>query len=187
MTGAEAERELRKQRREAVRRAGASTAALEADLWFEVLQYCEDIPDDSAVVAEFGAAIEAITGIRTVSKQRTIVSAARKTKGTRLHLATFAGWGDEAERKLSRFTAETIAEDQAYRAVMAKQGAKSAITPREPSLELSIRDAIVMDARGKTAEDRLKNANAALLVEGFDQIGRSTFYDIRKKFRGSAF
>lgn len=186
MTGAEAERELRKQQRERQRRNGPSTAALEADLWFDVVRHCEGL-SARAVVAEFGAAITAITGIRAASKQRAIVNAARKTKGGRLVLSTFAGWGDEAERKLSRFTAETIAEDQAYRAAMARQGAKSAITPREPSLELSIRDAIVMDARGKTAEDRLKNANAALLVEGFDPIGRSTFYDIRKKFRGSAF
>ena len=70
---------------------------------------------------------------------------------------------------------------------MAEQGAKSAGAPREPSLETSIRDAIVMDAAGNTAAERLAHANAALIEAGFDPIKKSRFYEIQKSSQGMRF
>ena len=39
MTGAEAERELRKQENERAKRKGPSTAMLEAEVWFYIVQH----------------------------------------------------------------------------------------------------------------------------------------------------
>jgi hypothetical protein len=186
MTGARAERELRRQQREAAHRSGPSTAALEAELWFSVVQHCEGM-SDRAIVAEFGTAIEGLTGIKAQSKQRGIVSAARKTKGNRLWLTTAGGFGDEADRQMQQIAQDAQREADAYRATMAEQGAKSAGAPREPSLETSIRDAIVMDAAGNTAAERLAHANAALIEAGFDPIKKSRFYEIQKSSRGMRF
>lgn len=187
MTGARAERELRRQQREAAHRSGPSTAALEAELWFSVVQHCEGM-SDRAIVDEFGVAIEALTGIKAQSKQRSIVSAARKTKGNRLWLTTAGGFGDEAERQMQQIAQDAQREADAHRAALAKQGAKSAGAPREPSFENSLRDAIAMEsATGYTAAERLAHANAALIEAGFEPIKKSRFYEIQKKFAGNAF
>jgi len=187
MTGAEAEREVRRQQREAARRSGPSTAVLEAELWFSVVQHCEGVSARS-IVAEFGVAIEALTGIKAESKQRSIVEAARKTKGNRLWLTTAGGFGDEAERQMQQIAQDAQREADEHRTALAEQGAKSAGTPRELSFENNLRDAIVMEsATGYTAAERLTNANAALIEAGFYPIKKSRFYEIQKSLQEMRF
>ena len=183
MTGAEAEREVRRQQREAARRSGPSTALLEAELWFSVLQHCQEM-SASAVAAKFGDAIGTITGVKAERKQRALISAARKTKGNRLWLTTAGGFGDEAEQQMRAIAVEAQAEaDEEYarRVKISKQG--GGFTEAHATA-LELREAIVAEtATGVNTQERLKTANAALIEAGFAPISRRSFYRMQKKMR----
>ena len=181
MTGAEAERELRKQLREAAHRSGPSTAALEAEVWFSVVQHCEGM-SDRAVVAEFGVAIEALTGIKAASKQRSIVSAARKTKGNRLWLTTAGGFGDEAERQMQQIAQDAQREADAEHARHIAQSQQGGGYTEAHAIAKRMRDAILIEAAtGANPGERLKNANAALSEAGFPEVSESTLYRAQRK------
>lgn len=181
MTGARAERELRRQQNEAARRSGPSTAALEAELWFSVVQHCEGM-SDRAIVAEFGVAIEALTGIKAQSKQRSIVSAARKTKGNRLWLTTAGGFGDEAERQMQRIAQDAQREADAEHARHIAQSKQGGGYTEAHAIAGGMRDAILMEAAtGANTSERLKNANAALTEAGFPEVSESTLYRVQRK------
>ena len=64
MTGADIEREVRKQQAERARRNGPSTAVLEAEVWFNIVQHHPEM-SVRAIVAAYSAEIEALTGIAT--------------------------------------------------------------------------------------------------------------------------
>ena len=172
--GQDIEREVRKQAQERARRQGGpSTAALEADLWFEVLQHCEDL-SVAAVVREFGPLIELLTGIVSYSKQRQIVSAALANKGNRLFLGSWGGFSDEAERG----AAQALAEAQDEYAAEIDRGQFAASTggiAKARGSETHLRDVIVRDAAtSESASQRLEQANTALSDAGFPSISART-------------
>ncbi len=175
--GQDVEREVRRQVRERARRGGPSTAALEADLWFEILQHCEDM-SVSAVVREFGPLVELLTGISSELKQREIVSAARKSKGSRLFLGSWGGFGDAAERGLAQAVAEAQEEYAAeHEAKLSRlEGAEYTGLSDE---ELYARRRFVLSAVGKNAAERLKAVNAALAGAGYKPISRREYFRLK--------
>ena len=187
MTGAEAEREMRKQEDERAIRKGPSTAMLEAEVWYYIVQHH---PDMSArgIVRIYSAEIEALTGIAAQSKQRDLVSAAKKS--LRVHIGAWGGFGDEADIQFAQALTEAQAEYAKHKRALSQQGKAGGGAGRtdETKLGLTLRDALAIEnANGVIAEDRLESANAALIEAGFKPISLRTLYRIKEESRGRAF
>lgn len=186
--GADIEREVRKQQAERARRGGGpSTALLEADVWFNIVQHHPEM-SVRAIVTDYSDDIEALTGVTSQSKQRALVSAAKK--GLRVKLASFGGFGDEADIQFAQALTEAQDEYARHRGALSQQGKAGGGSGRtdETKLAKSLRDRIVVDnARGASPGDRLETANTALIGDGFKQISRRTLFRIEKKQRRRAF
>lgn len=172
--GQDIEREVRKQTQERARRQGGpSTAMLEADLWFEILQHCEGM-SASAVVRDFSPLIELLTGISNERSQRKIVSSARETKGSRLFLGSWGGFGDAAERGLAQALAEAQEEYAAEKDRQLSMASNGGFSKARDS-KTRLRDTIVRHAASSnSAQQRLEQANASLAKNGFPSISART-------------
>ena len=187
MTGAEVERELRKQEDERAKRKGPSTAMLEAEVWFYIVQHHPDM-SARAIVKIYSAEIEAMTGIAAQGRQRDLVSAAKKS--LRVHLGAWGGFGDEADIQFAKALTEAQAEYAKHKRALSQQGKAGGGAGRtdETKLGLTLRDALVIEnANGATAKYRLESANAALIEAGFKPISLRTLFRIQEKSRDRAF
>jgi hypothetical protein len=188
MTGADIEREVRKQQAERARRGGGpSTALLEADIWFNIVQHHPDM-SARAIVTAYSDAIEALTGIASQSKQRALVSAAKE--GLRVHLGGWGGFGNEADVQFAQAKAEAQDEHAAHKANLSQSGKAGGGAGRTDETKLAqiLRDRIVVDnACGSNAKERLDSANAALIDAGFNTVSIRTLHSIVKKSRDRAF
>ena len=178
--GADIEREVRKQLAERARRKGPSTAMLEAEVWFNIVQHHPEM-SARAIVRAYSADIAALTGITTDSKQHALVNVAKR--GLRVKLASFAGFGDEADIQFAQALTEAQDEFAARKATLSQQGKAGGGSGRTDETKLAqiLRDRIVIDnANGANAGDRLESANTALVGAGFKTISRRTLFRIEK-------
>jgi hypothetical protein len=182
-TGADIERELRRQQRERSRRGGPSTAALEALLWSSLVRHHPAMATNALVTA-YGGEIARLTGIRARSKQRAMVTAARASQGSRLHLGGWGGFGDEADVAYALAAVEAAAEAQRHAALMALRGMDGGTTP-DRRRETGFRDAVVLTtvaaAAGRSADETLEQVNLALKEAGFAPVSDRTLRRIRNK------
>lgn len=170
--GVDIEREVRKQQAERARRNGPSTAVLEAEVWFNIVQHHPEM-SVRAIVRAYSADIAELTGITSESKQRDLVNAAKQ--GLRVKLASFGGWGNEADIQLAQAIAEAQDEFAEHKETLSQQGKAGGGAGRTDQTKLaqSLRDRIVLEnAQGANADDRLESANAALIDAGFKPISR---------------
>ena len=178
--GADIEREVRKQLAERARRKGPSTAMLEAEVWFNIVQHHPEM-SARAIVAAYNTDIAALTGVASESKQCALVRAAKK--GLRVKLASFAGFGDEADIQYAQSLTEAQDEYARHKETLSQQGKAGGGSGRTDETKLAqiLRDRIVIDnANGANAKERLDSANAVLIVAGFKQISRRTLFRIEK-------
>lgn len=186
--GGDIEREVRKQQAERARRGGGpSTALLEADVWFNIVQHHPEM-SVRAIVAAYSDDIAALTGIASQSKQRALVSAAKK--GLRVMLASFGGFGDEADIQFAQALTEAQDEYARHRGALSRYGKAGGGSGRtdETKRAQRLRDRIVVDsACGANVREQLESANSALIGDGFKQISLRTFHSIVKKSQNRAF
>ena len=152
MTGAEAERELRKQENERAKRKGPSTAMLEAEVWFYIVQHHHPDMSARAIVKIYSDEIEALTGIASQSRQRDLVSAAKK--GLRVHLGAWGGFGDEADIQFAQALTEAQAEYAKHKRSLSQQGKAGGGAGRtdETKLDLALRDALAGTDPGRSRD-----------------------------------
>ena len=185
--GADVEHKLDTLKREAARRGfdgtpGPSSAALATDVWWDIVRHCDDL-DISEIQREFGEAIAAMTGIRSASSQRRLISRARKHKGMELVLLTPHSGGSDAVAELRQVSAEAEAEAS----LMAdSQDAKMRNARSIGEIGAKFRDAIVIEAVQATGSTKrgsqLKAVNKALVENELKAISYNTFLKILRAY-----
>ena len=149
--GADIECEVRKQLAERARRKGPSTAMLEAEVWFSIVQHHPGM-STRAIVAAYNTEIAALTGIASENKQRALVDGAKE--GLRAKLASFGGFGDEADIQFAQAIAEAQAEYARHRGALSQYGKAGGGSGRteETKLAQGLRDRLVIEnANGANA------------------------------------